>query len=120
MPHYLLSVHTDSTAPSEPMSEEDMQAMMTRVNELEADMRSSGTYVFGGALHDHDSTTVVSMNDGDVLNTDGPFAEAKEHIAGFYVIDADDLDAALEWAAKVTDTVRRPIEVRPFRHSDLA
>ncbi|MCP4246618.1 MAG: hypothetical protein GY778_06180, partial [bacterium] len=50
-----------------------------------------------------------------VVMTDGPFAESKEHIAGFYRINADDLDAALAWAAKVADATRHPIEVRPFR-----
>lgn len=119
MAHYLLSVHTASDQQQEPMSDEDMQAMMSRVDELETEMRSSGAYVFGGALHDHDATTVVTIDAGEVLSTDGPFAEAKEHIAGFYLIDADDLDAALAWAGKVTDVVGRPIEVRPFRHSDL-
>ncbi len=120
MPHYLLSVHTDSSSPADPMSDEDMQAMMSRVTALEDDMRDSGAYVFGGALHGHDETTVVAIESGTVLKTDGPYAESKEHIVGFYLIDATDLDAALAWAAKVTDAVRKPIEVRPFRHSDLA
>jgi len=58
---------------------------------------------------------VVSLSDGDVVMTDGPFAEAKEHIGGFYIINADDLDAALDWAGKVADATNHPIEVRPFR-----
>ena len=52
--------------------------------------------------------------DGDLVTTDGPFAESKEHIAGFYIINADDLDAALSWAGKVVNAIGRPIEVRPF------
>jgi hypothetical protein len=55
------------------------------------------------------------MGDRDVVMTDGPFVEAKEHIAGFYVINADDPDAALAWGRKVVDAIRHPIEVRPFR-----
>ena len=76
---------------------------------------ASGTFVFGGALHDPDAATVVRMGDGDLVMTDGPFVEAKEHIAGFYIINADDLDAALAWARKVVDAIKHPIEVRPFR-----
>jgi hypothetical protein len=55
------------------------------------------------------------VSDGGVVTTDGPFAESKEHIAGFYIINADDLDAALGWAGKVVDALNHPIEVRPFR-----
>jgi hypothetical protein len=56
----------------------------------------------------------VRMSDGEVLTTDGPFAESKEHLGGFYIIEAGDLDAALAWASKTADCVKRPIEVRPF------
>jgi hypothetical protein len=70
--------------------------------------------VFGGRLHGPDTATVVRVADGEVLTTDGPFVEAREHLGGFYVIEADDLDAALAWAAKVTELVGAPIEVRPF------
>ena len=76
---------------------------------------ASGTFVFGGALHGPDAATVVRESDGDVVMTDGPFVEAKEHVAGFYIINADDLDAALAWARKVVDAIDHPIEVRPFR-----
>jgi hypothetical protein len=88
---------------------------MGRVIALEAEMDSSGTFVFGGALHSPDAATVVRLTDGDTVMTDGPFAESKEHIAGFYIINADDLDAAMAWAGKVADATNHPIEVRPFR-----
>ena len=78
-------------------------------------MEASGTFVFGGALHGPDAATVVRAGGGDPVMTDGPFVEAKEHVAGFYVINADDLDAALGWAGKVVDAINHPIEVRPFR-----
>jgi hypothetical protein len=91
-----------------------MQAFMERVVALEAEMDASGTFVFGGALHGPDAATVVRVSDSDVMMTDGPFAESKEHIAGFYIINADDLDAALAWAGKVADATNHPIEVRPF------
>ena len=92
-----------------------MQAFMERVIALEAEMDASGTFVFGGALHGPDAATVVRVGDGDVVMTDGPFVESKEHIAGFYIINADDLDASLAWASKVVDALNHPIEVRPFR-----
>ena len=116
MSQYLLSTYTvEDAVPGAPPTPEEMQAFMQRVIELEAEMEESGTFVFGGALHGTDAATVVNHSGGEVVMTDGPFAEAKEHIAGFYIINADDLDAALAWADKVADATRHPIEVRPFR-----
>ena len=77
-------------------------------------MKSAGAWVFGGRLHAPDTATVVRVSDGEVLTTDGPFAESKEHLGGFYIVEAEDLDDALAWASKVTLAVRTPIEVRPF------
>ena len=116
MSQYLLSVHSvqGEVPEGQPQSPEDMQKMMEGVFALEAEMKSSGTFVFGGRLHDPDTATVVRMSDGEAVMTDGPFAESKEHIGGFYIINADDLDVALAWAGKVVDTINAPIEVRPF------
>ena len=116
MSQYLLSVHTVEGEVNERHSQtpEEMQAFMERIGALEAEMEASGTFVFSARLHDPDTATVVRMSDSDVIMTDGPFAEAKEHIAGFYIINADDLDAALAWAGKVVDAINAPIEVRPF------
>ncbi len=86
---------------------------MGRVIALEADMDAGGTFVFGGALHGPDTATV--MRPGGSVVTDGPFAGSKEHIAGFYIINADTLDEAQAWAGKVADATNHPIEVRPFR-----
>ena len=82
-----------------------MQAFMQRVVAVVAEMEASGTFVFGGALHDPAAATVLRVDDGDLVMTDGPFVEAKEHIAGFCIINADDLDAALAWAGKVGDAI---------------
>jgi hypothetical protein len=120
MAQYLLSMHSVEGEAQEPMTEEQMQRFMTEVHALEDEMKSTGTYVFGGALHGPDTATVVSMTGGDFLTTDGPFAESKEHLGGFYVIDAEDLDSALAWAKKTTAAVNHPIEVRPFRHAAQA
>ena len=115
MSQYLLSTYAvDGGVPGAPASPEEMQAFMGRVVAVEAEMDASGTFVFGGALHGPDAATVVRLSDGDVVMTDGPFAESKEHIAGFYIINADDLDAALAWGRKVADATNHPIEVRPF------
>lgn len=117
MPQYLLSAHTVEGQARDPMTDEEMQQFMTRVGALEEEMRANGAWVFSARLHEPDTATVVRMADGEVLTTDGPFAESKEHLGGFYLIEAEDLDAALGWASKVTAAVGAPIEVRPLRDS---
>jgi hypothetical protein len=113
---YLLSTYAvEGEVPGAPQTPEEMQAFMEQVVALEDEMEATGTFVFGGALHDPDASTVLRSSEGDVVMTDGPFVEAKEHIAGFYIINADDLDAALVWGRKVVDAIQHPIEVRPFR-----
>ena len=116
MSQYMLSTYAvEGEVPGAPKTPEEMQAFMGRVVALEAEMDASGTFVFGGALHGPDAATVVGVPSGSLVTTDGPFVEAKEHIAGFYIINADDLDAALAWARRVVDAIGHPIEVRPFR-----
>lgn len=116
MTQYLLSTFSvEDEVPGAPTTPEEMKAFMERVVALEDEMETTGTFVFGGALHDPDTATVVRAERDGVVTTDGPFVEAKEHIAGFYIIEAEDLDAALAWARKVVDAIRHPIEVRPFR-----
>jgi hypothetical protein len=115
MAKYLLSLHSVAGEVGAPMTDEEIQQYMKQIHALEEEMRSTGTWVFGGALHEPDTATVVRISDGEVLTTDGPFAESKEHLGGFYIIEAEDLGGALRWASKVTDIVKKPIEVRPFR-----
>ena len=116
MPQYLLSAHSVEGEAREPMTDGEMKEVMMRVGALEEEMKSGGAWVFGGRLHEPDTATVVRVSDsGEVLTTDGPFAESKEHLGGFYIIEAEDLDAALSWASKtVADCVKTAIEVRPF------
>jgi hypothetical protein len=114
MARYLLSVHSREGAVREPISEEEMRQSHTRLNQIEQEMQTAGAWVFSGRLHEPDTATVVREADGEVLTTDGPFAESKDHLGGFYIVEAPDLDAALGWAAKVTACIRVPIEVRPF------
>jgi hypothetical protein len=87
---------------------------MRTVGELEREMRSTDALVYSGRLHGPETATVVSVTDRETLTTDGPFAEAKEHLGGFYIVQAGDLDEALMWAQKTSACVGRPIEVRPF------
>ena len=114
MTRYLLSTHTVEGEQREPMSEEQMRETYQRLATIEQEMSASGAWVFSARLHEPETATVVRVAGGDALTTDGPFAESKEHLAGFYMIDAQDLDAALGWAAKVSEAISRPIEVRPF------
>jgi hypothetical protein len=93
MTHYLLSVHTVEGEARDPMTEEEMQQFMGRVGVLEEEIKSAGAWVFGGALHDPDTATVARVSGDEVLTTDGPFAESKEHLGGFYIIEAEDLDS---------------------------
>src|ERR671915_1444786 len=115
MTRYLLSVHSVAGGPPRPpMSEEEMRRSHQRLAEIEKEMESSGAWVFSGRLHEPDTATVVRESGGEVVTTDGPFAESKEHLGGLYIIEAADLDAALGWASKVTACINVPIEVRPF------
>jgi hypothetical protein len=114
MTRYMLSVHGTATENREPMSPEEMQRSWQQISALESEMNEKGAWVFSGRLHDADTATVVRVANGEVLTTDGPFIEAREHLGGFYIINADDLDAALGWARKVTQCIGQPIEVRPF------
>jgi hypothetical protein len=110
----MLAAHTrqEDTVPA--LTDEEMKASWQRIQRVEADLKSANAWVFSARLHDPDTATVVRVSNGDVLTTDGPFAESKDHLGGFYVIEAADLDEALAWAAKVSEAIGNPIEVRPF------
>jgi hypothetical protein len=114
MTHYLLSVHSVQGETGEPMTDEERQQSHKQLGVLEQEMKSTGAWVFSGRLHQPDTATVVRMSGAEVVTTDGPFVESKEHLGGFYVIQAADLDAALGWASRVTAAIKVPIEVRPF------
>jgi len=114
MAHYLLSVHSVEGEVREPMTDEEMAKSHEQLGVLEQDMKSAGAWVVSGRLHEPDTATVVRRSGGDVVTTDGPFVESKEHLGGFYIIRAEDLDAAIAWASRVTAAIKVPIEVRPF------
>ena len=113
MKQYLLSVHmVEGETPPAP---EVMEKAYRDVNALNDELQAAGAWVFAGGLHPANTATVVRVQNGEVLTTDGPFAEGKEHIGGFWVIKAADLDAALAWATKATRACGGPVEVRPFQ-----
>ncbi|HEX4982332.1 MAG TPA: YciI family protein [Ilumatobacteraceae bacterium] len=113
MTQYLLSVYM--TGAEAEWSEDEIQKIYGQVDEFNAEVKAAGAWVFAGGLHPASSATVVRVQDGEVLTTDGPFAETKEQLGGFWIIEAADLDAALAWAAKGTAACMGPVEVRPFQ-----
>lgn len=116
MSYYLLAMHQPVGDPPPP---EVLDPIMKDLRAVKDEMKAAGVWVFHGGLHGPDASTVVRVQDGEVLTTDGPYAEGKEHLGGFVIIDVPDLDAALEWARKEAEAVRLlPIEVRPFWDED--
>ena len=113
MKQYMLSVHYVDGQPAP--SQEVMEQMYQDVEAVNVQLREAGAWVFAGGLEPASIATVVRMRDGQVLTTDGPFAETKEQLGGFWVIQAADLDAALAWSAKAAEACRGPVEVRPFQ-----
>ena len=114
MKQYLLSVYHPDAQPAPPGT--DMSQVFRDVDALNSELQSAGAWVFAGGLHPSSTATVVRVGDrGDILTTDGPFVEGKEHVGGFWVIKAPDLDSALDWGGKATRACRVPIEVRPFQ-----
>ena len=114
MTQYLLSVWHDDTFEVD-FDSPDAQRMFAQVDAVNAEMQASGAWVFGGGLHPAETATVVKPSGDGVATTDGPYAETKEQIGGFWVIEAPDLDAALAWATKAARACEGPVEVRPFQ-----
>jgi hypothetical protein len=112
MKQYLLSVYQPE---GEPPAPEVLDKIMRDLDALNAELKAAGAWVFDGGLHPPSTATVVRERGGDLLITDGPFVEGKEHIGGFTIIRAPDLDAALEWGRKLARATTLPIEVRPFQ-----
>ena len=110
--HYMLGVQNDESVPLPTGADRD--ASLARIGVVNDEMKAKGVWVFAGGLLSSDSATVVRVQNGATTMTDGPFAETKEQLAGFWVIEVDDLDAALAWAEKCAEACWGPIEVRPF------
>ncbi|GAA2631053.1 YciI family protein [Dactylosporangium fulvum] len=110
MRQYLLSVYQPDGDPPPP---EVLAPIMANLGALTDDMKAAGAWVFSVGLHPASTATVVRDRDGEALLTDGPFTEGKEHLGGFTIISAPDLDAALAWAGRMARATTLPVEVRP-------
>ncbi len=121
MKTYLLSIYQpDGEIPSPEL----LEPVMRKVNAMVEETKAAGAWVFNGGLHEPGTASVVRVKGGDLLTTDGPYIEGKEHIGGFLVVKAEDLDGALRWAGKLAQALTLPgypdslpIEVRPFQHT---
>ena len=111
MKQYLLSIYQPEGTPPSP---EVLEKIMQEVGAVREEMKAAGAWVFSGGLNAPDTATVLRLDRGEVLMTDGPFAEGKEYLGGFTIVRAADLDAALEWGRKLARVITLPIEVRPF------
>ena len=114
MQQYLLSVYQPHT--DEPPPAEFLEPIMRDLEAVNAEIRAAGAWVFSAGLHLAGTATVVRLKGDEVLTTDGPYTEGKEHLGGFTVIQAPDLDAALGWARKLARAITLPIEVRPLQY----
>ncbi len=112
MKQYLLSVYQPDGPIPPP---EVLEPIMRSVRALTEELQAAGMWVFHAGLHPASTATVVHLRDGQLETTDGPYVEGKEHIGGFTIIRATDLDAALEWAGKYAKVITLPIEVRPMQ-----
>lgn len=116
MNQYLLSIYQPDGPPPPP---EVLEPIMRDVEALNQEMKDAGVWVFAAGLHSPSTATVLRAKDDDVLITDGPYVEGKEHLGGFNVIEVPDLDAALEWGRRLARVLAPlAIEVRPFHSGD--
>jgi hypothetical protein len=112
MSQYMLSIYQpDGGVPSP----EFLENVGRKLHALNEELKATGAWVFSRGLHAPSTATVVRLADREIVTTDGPYAEGKEHIGGFWIIKAPDLDAALQWARKAARATTLPIEVRPFQ-----
>ncbi len=113
MTQYLLAVWM--VEGDEPPAPDVVEQMYKAVDVFNEEVKAEGAWVFAGGLHPADTATVVRATDGDIVTTDGPFAETKEQLGGFWIVEAPDLDAALALAARGSTACGASVEVRPFQ-----
>lgn len=112
MKQYLLSIYLPDGDPPPP---EVLEKVMREIDTVIVDVKVAGAWVFNGGLRPPNTARVVRAENRRLLQTDGPFAESKEHIGGLLIITAPDLGSALRWAGRVAQATTLPIEVRPFQ-----
>jgi hypothetical protein len=110
--HYLLTIYADESFWTD-ASPEEVGQLMAAYGALGEEMKAAGVILGGEGLQTSSTATTVKVRDGETIVTDGPFAETREQLGGYYLIDAKDLDEAIRWAAKIPDAVRGTVEVRP-------
>jgi hypothetical protein len=115
MTRYLLSINQPDGPPPPSV---DLKKVMSDVDIVIREMKATGAWVFNGGLHPASTATVLRFQAGEVVITDGPYAEGKEHVGGLCIVNAPDLDAALEWGRKLARAITLPIEVRPFQEEE--
>jgi hypothetical protein len=117
MTQYLLAVYPyqGGAGAGADLTEEQQQRAYQDVDTLNRELQKAKVWVFAGGLEEPATATVVRSSSGQIVTTDGPFAETKEQIGGFWIIEVPDLDVALEWAGKATVACGAPVEVRPFQ-----
>jgi hypothetical protein len=112
MTQYMMSIYQPDGEPPPP---EFLEPVVRKLHAMNEELKSAGAWVFSRGLHAPSTATVVRLRDRDMVTTDGPYIEGKEHIGGFWIIDVPDLDSALGWARKAAQATALPIEVRPFQ-----
>lgn len=115
MKQYLLSIYQPD---GDPPPSVDLERIRSDLDALNAEMKSAGAWVFSRGLHPASTATVVRVQDGELLTTDGPYTEGKEHLGGCWIVQAPDLDAALEWGRRTARATTLPVEVRPFQSTE--
>jgi hypothetical protein len=110
--HYLLTIYADESG-WDNATPEDAQRMMAAYGALGEEMKAAGVILGGEGLQPSSTATTVKVRDGETITTDGPFAETREQLGGYYLLDCKDLDEAIRWAAKIPDASRGSVEVRP-------
>lgn len=111
MTRYLISIIQPDGPPPPP---DVLAPVMRELEQIKQELEAAHQWVFGDGLHAPSTATVIRASGDEVLLTDGPFVEGTEHVGGFMIVDAPDLDAALEWGLRYARATRLPIEVRPF------
>jgi hypothetical protein len=111
MTQYMLAVHDDG---SDPYTPDELQTVFDTVDRFNQQLQADGYWVFGGGLQPIDAATTIDATGDQVITTDGPHIESKEHLGGFWIIEAPDLDVAHKLATEASAACRGPVEVRPF------
>jgi hypothetical protein len=116
---YLLMIYSDESSRAD-ATPEDGARMMAAYGAFTSEVKEAGAFVAGDALQPTATATTVRVRDGEPLLTDGPFAETREQLGGYYLLECGDLDEAIRWAGKIPGAVYGSIEVRPIMDYEAA